>query len=271
MRVKICDVYNTKYFYITMGKDLNYMWNTCVALRENPEHPYNIGNATLGTIYECFKKGQSVEFDLADARITSDVVPIVMTALRKGIVMCDTLNPDRDVILKTNMERVNLSVTTVPMPEFTVQSSPVDYIKSLEKDCVYLPPVTNPEVYVPLVVMITILRPSVKFCLDNIGDKVLRFVAERLTIPTLKKYPEHYAITPEGIQVVNITNGVYDQRLGEVVDIETASTSAYFVPTEFGSVRLFDDPIFAEIFMECAKLINQYKATKKLVLSDIFK
>lgn len=268
MRVKICDIYNTKYFYITMGKDLNYMWNTCLALQSNSSLEYNVGNDLLGKVYDCFKTGAPVEFDLAGAKITSDVTRQVIEFLRKGIVMCDTENPSRDVILKENMRRFSINLNTLPLPNYSIDTNVKDYITSLTTDVVYLPTNNNPEVYVPLLVMITILRPKVQICLDNLGQAVLNFVANKLTVDVLQEYDEFYMITPEGIQIVNKNNGIYVQSLG-LVSLSDAMTVANFVPTVFGKERLFEDSNFKSIFVDCTKMLNRYRSTRKRYLSDI--
>ena len=268
MRVKICDIYNTKYFYITMGKDLNYMWNTCLALRTNPNLNYNIGNDLLDTIYACFKTGAPVEFDLAGAKITTDVTRQVIEFLRKGIIMCDSENPRRDIILKENMKRFSLNIETVPLPDYSVNTNVKDYITSLSTDVVYLPTNNNPEVYVPLIVMITILRPKVQICLDNLGQAILNFVANKLTVDVLQEYNDFYMVTPEGIQVVNKNDGIYVQSMG-VVSLDEAMTVANFVPIVFGNERLFEDSNFRGIFVECTKMLNRYRSTRKRFLSDV--
>ena len=267
MRVKICDVYNTKYFYVTMGRDLSYMWNTCLTLRSSPNADYNVGNAQLGTIYDCFKTGAPVEFDLAGARLTSDVTRIVIDFIRRGIVMCDTESSWRDNILKENYKRLHTELTTVPLPTYTWDMSAKDYIQSLQTDVIYQPPSVNPEVYIPLLVMITMTRPKVQICLNSVGIALFNFVANKLPYDVLSKYSEYYMITREGIQIVNKDN-IYVQNLGKVT-LDEALTSANFIPTIFGNERLNNDPDFKGIFMECLKMVNRYRSTRKPLLSDI--
>lgn len=267
MRVKICDIYNTKYFYVTMGRDLSYMWNTCLALQKDSKAVHNVGNPLLGTIYECFKTGAPVEFDLAGARITSDVTYIILNFLNQGIVMCDSESKWRDTILKENMRRFAIHLETVPLPTYNLNNSVKEYIQNLQTDVIYQPPVTELEVYLPLLTMITILRPNVTICLNNIGISFMNYVATKVPFEVLERYDELFMVTPEGIQRVHKDN-IYVQNLGKVSLFEAMSV-ANFVPAVFGSERLFTDPAFREIFNSCLATINRYRSTRKPLISDI--
>lgn len=273
MRVRIVDVFNTKYFYVTTGKDLSYMLNTCVALRSNPEHPHNVGNPELGKIYEAFKKGEPVEFDLAEARITSDVTTTINMFTRQGIVFVDSAATWRDEILKENRRRLELAkqlTDAVDLPKFNPGEDAVAYIQSLSKDVTYVVPPTNLKLTLPLVTMIIIYRPSIKLVIDSIASELFSYVGDFFTEATLDGFDEFYVSTPEGVTLWKKGTPLYIQRIRKKeCSISEALTVADFVPAVFGVERLNKERTFRTIASDCNNRLNFLKAQQPVKLSDV--
>lgn len=270
MQFKLTELYNTRYFYITYRTDLNYLFETCLSLKENRDFQYNVGNESLGKVYDCVKSGAPVQFDLAGAKITSDITAVLRAYAERGIVFIDTTAPWRDNILRTNRERSAIDTSNVvPLPEYNPAEMIRDYINSLDKEKVYTLPINNAQVYVPLAVMILISRPSVKICLQAHCKDLFNFVGSKLTIEDLNRYNEFYLTTPEGTQIVSFESGrVYVQRVG-MADRVKALTVGSLVPTCFGRDKLIKDETWRSIFQECLNTMNRYRYTRKKTLMEI--
>lgn len=271
MRVKLTELYNTKYFYVTTGKDLTYMLSTCLQLMQDPNIQYNIGNEKLGVVYNCFKTGADIEFDLAGTHITSDVTPTILSFSERGIKFVDTENKWRDEILAENRRRFEQRASIqneVLLPPLPMEQPAVEYVQELSKDVIYRVPPQNQEITLPLVVLICIYRPSIQLHLDDVALPLMRYVAKNLTLNDLSNYDEFYMATPEGISVVKAGQDIYVQQLG-YVDMEKASTVADFVPTEFGRVRLNEDAVFRTIATSCVRVLNRYRESRPVKLSEI--
>lgn len=271
MRFKLTELFNTKYFYVTTGRDLTYMLNTCLALRANSNLVYNVGSDALKQVYECFKSGAPVEFDLAEARITSDVCISLNEYAKQGIKFVDTASEWRDKLLRDNESRIAVDLSkAVPLPTYTAGMNAVDYIASLSKDVTYLVEPTNLEIQVPLLTLILIYRPSIKLVLNTVADDVFRYVSDFFTIDDLKQYDEFYVSEPEGVFIWKKGEPLYIQRIRDkVCSFEDAQTVADFVPTVFGKERLNNNPTFRLIAGDCNARLNHYRAALPVALSDV--
>lgn len=273
MRFKIVDVFKTKYFYVTTGRDLNYMLNTCVALRSNPTFQYNAGSPELDEVYSAVKSGAPVEFDLADARITSDVTTTINMFARQGVVFVDSSAPWRDSILAENRRRLSLESQykdAIELPKLSMYDSAIDYIQALSKDEVYLVPPNDLNITIPLVTLITIFRPSVKLLIDNIAGELFKYVGEFFTEANLEEYNEFYISTPEGVSTWKRGTPLYVQRIhNKECDLSEALTVADVVPTVFGKERLNQDRIFRLIASDSNNRLNYLKSKQPVKLSDV--
>ena len=270
MQFKLVDLYNTKYFYTTFRLDLVYLFNTCLELRKNVNYAYNVGNDKLGKVYEAVKSGTPVQFDLAGAKLTSDIVPKIREYSERGIEFIDTKDKWRDVILRTNRERLSIDTSDyIDLPPYNPSTSVKDYIVSLDKNVTYKLPLNDNDVYIPLVVMILMSRPSIKINLNVHVKDLFNYVGSRLTLADLNKYHEFYLTTPEGTQVVDFSYGkTYVQRLG-LCDKEQALTVGTLVPTDFGKKKLVQDEDWKHIFRDCLNIMNRYKSSRKKTIEEV--
>lgn len=269
MQFKLTEVYNTRYFYKTTYKDLNYLFNSCLEIANGSTYAFHAGSKTIADIFDCFRNGTFVEFDFDGAALTSDVTCTLPSYITKGLHFIDSKNSLRSSIFKENERRLSIDKSDYTvMPPFTVDMNVNSYITEMRKDATYTIPLVDSNVYIPLAIMTTMVRPSIKFSLDNKGIDLLTFMANRLTPAILEKYDEFYQVTPEGILITSISD-INVQRKGKV-SLTDALTEANFVPTVFGTKRIFEDPDFRPIFVDCNRILTRYRKTRKSKLSDYF-
>lgn len=270
MRFKITELYNTKYLYRTMNVDLNYLFTTIKALQADNKYAYNVGNTQLGKVYDAAKAGAPIEFDLAETKITPDVVTTLMHYSSQGIVFVDSKDKWRDDIFRTNRERAAIDKSgAVNLPEYDPEMTVKEYIKSLDKNTIYQIPLTQNDVYIPLTIMILLSRPSVNILIDNKAKDLFTYVGSRLTVQDLLQYKKFYFTSPEGTQVLDFTSGkAHVQRLGEV-DIITAGTVGTLVPIEFGSTKLLGKQCWDNLLKSCLNILNGYRSSQKVKLGDL--
>ena len=271
MRFKITELFGTKYFYVTTGKDLTYMLNVCLGLRKDSNMEYNIGSDALRQVYDCFKSGAPVEFDLAEARLTSDVCATLNEYMRQGIRFVDSHAEWRDNLLKDNEARLQIDLSkAVPLPTYTADMNAVTYLQNLSSECTYIVGTGNLDLYKPLVTIIIMFRPSVKLVLNEIAGDIFKYVSDFFTPDDLKRYDEFYVSEPEGVFVWKRGEPLYIQRIHDKkCTFEEAQTVADFVPTVFGKERLNMDPTFRIIAGDCNAKLNCCRANIPIALSDV--
>ena len=278
MTVKLTELYNTKFFYITTGKDLTYLFTTCASLRANPELKVNAGNNLMEQVFSCFRVGAPVTFDLADGRFTSDVTHIILTAQRDyKMDIIDSVNIWRNDILAENKRRIDANDAAggyenmTQLPVLKREDKAIDFIKALDKTVAYSVPVTyEKEIWLQLCTLIQIFRPSVTLYLNGREALLLDYVASRLTPFDLKSWNEFYMISDEGVQVVDTRKPIYVQRLG-YCDVDQAMAVASFVPTDFGRKVMKDVPVFRAMANECIRALNTYKNQRSVTLAELFR
>ena len=270
MQFKLVELYNTRYFYITYKKDLVYLFNTVLALRENRNHPYNIGNAKLGQVYEAAKTGAPLQFDLAGCKLTPDTTTTIQEYACKGIEFIDTKDYGRNQIFITNRERQKISNQEfVELPVYNPSDSIVDYMQALDSSITYMLPNHDANVFIPLAYMIQVVRPTIRIAFVNCCSDFFNFVGDKLTLGDLQPYHEFYLTTPEGTTVVDFAKGpVYTQRIG-TVNMEEAMTLGTLVPTVLGKERLHKQAPWNSIFKYCLNSLNGYRATRKQTLDEV--
>lgn len=270
VRVKLRELYNTRYLYVTLQRDLIYLFSTYLELRKNSDYEYFAGNDLLQKVYSAARVGTNVEFDLADTKITPDIEQTIRTYGFKGIAFVDTKDYYRNEILKENRRRAQIDTSSfVPLPEYNSTQLVKDYVQSLKKDVTYTVTYNNVEVYLPLLYIIMVTRPSIKIDLAGMCSEFFSFVGKRLTLSDLEGYSEFYFSDREGTVVVSLNDGkVYTQRMG-LCDLETASTLGSLVPTVLGSKRLLNEGCWHTIFRTCLGMLNGYRATRKKKLYEV--
>lgn len=276
MVFKFTELFETKYIYLTFHKDVNYVLNKCAALQKDPNVPCHPLNETCRKLFDCAKSAAPIEFDLAEAVITSDITPCITDFIRKGFVFKDSSNVYRNSILQENARRAKISTENyISLPTFNLNMKVSDWIKSLPADEVIKPSAQNTDLYIPLVVMATLLRHKLNFCLDDIQKQYFTFIANRLSVSSLKLFDEFFVYVPdEGVYVQQFNPTGYVQSLG-LVGIEEAATAAYLVPTAITKKRAldidkeFDTDIFTNIFNECHRIVQGFIANRKVHLDDV--
>lgn len=271
MTYMIKELVDTRYLYVSIGKDLEHLLDTCKQLRSNPEFNYFSGNALQEKLFQDVKAGDDPVFDFADTKITTDVANLsVLRFVTSEFKVIDSKDAKRDSVFKESQRRLACTYENVTIfPDWQVRQSPKDYIKNLRLDCTYVLPTSTTQQIKALVIMATILRPKLKFVINNVQREIFDYIAPFLTPEVLEKYDEFYYSTPEGIEVLKLVDGLLDtQRLGKVPILEAAS-AGHLVPTAFGTERLYEDPAWRPIFDSCYGVLQQCERERKKNLFEV--
>lgn len=279
MLVKLRDIYNTKYFYISYKKDLVRLFSQFAELQKNPTlHPF-AGSAEMEKVFDAARAHAELQLDIADCRFTSDTTPLLLAAQRDyGIVLVDSADKQRDKILKENVERLNkygandsvIREQLTELPKLTKTTDPIEWLKSLQKGVLYgVPAGLNDEIWIQLIVLTNIYRPSIQLYLYNRESQVLRWVANHLTPADLEQYDDFYMVTKQGVTEVNRRQDIYVQELGSV-SFDEALTVASFVPKVFGTEVTKNVAAFQMIARTCIRDINKYINSKKVTIEELF-
>lgn len=271
MVFKLTELYKTKYFYKTFVVDLRFLFNSILDLRADPSKDIFAGSPLHEKLYSAVKSASSIEIDLADAKLTPDVSPVINEFARKGITFIDSSNNVRNYILEENARRSKISeVACVELPPFTTNSMVKDYLNSLSRDVTYTVPYTNDKVYIPLVYLILCVRPTIKIDMGGWGMKFFNFVSENLTTEFICQYNEFYYVTQEGTYITKSTDGMIDTQNMGLVPIQTAMTCGKLIPTVLGNERLVNADVWGNIADSCIEFLNKYKASGKSTLADLY-
>ena len=271
MQFKLKEIYNTRYLYLPYVLDLNYLFSNIVEIRKNPNHECNAGNALLEQVYNAARVGSPLEFDLADVKLTPDTVRVINNYALQGVMFTDTKDSLRASILRTNRERMAIDKSSyIDLPHYDMNVLVKDYVASLTKDVTYCMPATDSDIYIPLVYIISTVRPSVKLCIGNHSNTFFNFIGSRLPVSLIEKYDEFYFTTKDGTMIVKFVNGKTTVQRYSVVDIEEALTIGTLVPTIFGKERIYKEDGWSSIFKECLDSLNHYRNTRKQTLSELF-
>lgn len=269
MQFKLKDLYNTKYFYVSYCKDINYLCLNILELQKNNNHQCNIGNDEIAKVYNAAKNAAEIELDLAGCQFTPDVYNVVLNYIQKGLRFIDTELEWRNEILQLNWNRFRMSVNSIPLPKYSTDMSVPDYIRSLEKDVVYKVPDNDEGIYIHITFLITYTRPSIQLYLGNKVKAFMEYVGSKLILSDLLQFHEFYLTTPEGTRIVDFSKGdVYVQHVG-YTDIEGALTSGVLVPTVVGKEKLNKYPCFRRILKDSNDRMNNYIGGRKRKLNEV--
>lgn len=266
---KVSELVGTRFLYVTIGIDLKYVLHCCERLKADSSAMLNAGNDVQEKLHNAVRAGEEPIFDLCECNITSDISQIIFEWQDKGWSFTDSKDDYRRFILEENERRKREKPDEiVPMPEFKLNGSIVDYIKYLRTDVVYIYPSAT-DLYFALVIMTALLRPTVKFEMDNVMAKVLDIISSSLPISLLNEYTEFYYHTTEGVEILTANDGkVMTQRLGEVT-IEKASYGGYLVPTAFGREVLYKTPGWNIVFKNALDFVNRSKELRAKTLREV--
>lgn len=269
MRVKLTELLGTKYLYLTFCNDVRYICESIKSLQKDADFVPNAFNDATAELYQKIKLGTPIELDLAGAKLTSDMCDTILLQQRSGTIFVDSENSWRDAILQENRKRLDTHLeNTETMPEFTQEMRAPDYIRNLKKDIIYVPPVIQENVYLPLVVLTTITRPTIQFSIDVMSRGLFNYVGSHLTLRQLKSYHEFFYVTSEGVQIVDFDYPVYVQGFG-YGEIADALKFGYLVPTIFGKEKLVSNPDFLQMFKDCNDAIDKYRNSRKQTLEEV--
>lgn len=272
MKVKLRELYDTKYFYKTFAIDLNYLFDSIYELRKDPYKSIHAVNDKVASIFEAAKSGAPIEFDLAGCKFTPDCISCVMQGLAKGIPFCDTADASRDVILVDDMKRLNIKTDSfVDMPDFVLGSSVKEYVASLDNTVTYRIPTKDRNLYFPLAFITQCCRPKVNIAPCGLSIDYIRFIGSNFTIKDLYPFDEFFYATKEGVRVVkvNAERKLYDQKLGTVSIPEALNVGA-LVPSVFGVEKTLQTPGFDLLFERCLNAIQAQGVAQKLTLEQFF-
>ena len=113
-----------KWYHTTV----NYVLNKCAALQKDPNIPCHPLNETCRKLFDCAKSAAPIEFDLAEAVITSDITPCITDFIRRGFVFKDSSNVYRNSILQENARRAKISTENyISLPTFNLNMKVSDW------------------------------------------------------------------------------------------------------------------------------------------------
>lgn len=264
------EVLDTRYFYISIDTDFIHVMDTIMRLREDPNAEYFAGNDAQEAVFQDVIRGEEITFDMQDVRITSDCTMSISNATRRGIHFVDTKNPDRNALLLENRNRQAVT-DAIDLPAYTATSDPIEYINNLRSDVVYKMPIDMTKVNISLIVLIALARPKVQFAMDNSHGVIFDYMADAITLPVLCKYTEFYYHTPEGIEVLTLTNGTLSTQRRGHCSIAEACEAGSLIPTVFGRERLITDPDWERLANMCLSALNAYKQAMPKTLGEVLK
>lgn len=271
MRVKLVDIYNTRYFYLSYCKDLKYLFTSYLNMRENKELKCHAGNDLMQQVFDCAHANANVEFDLANAKLTTDAVSTIQYYASRGVLFIDTADPVRNEILRNNRDCVGArSRNEVDLPMIKFDQSLKEYLSSLSRDVVYsATQITDEQLLFPLALTILIRRPTIKLDMTHHLPKFMRFVSELLPTDFVLRFNEFFFTTQEGTRIVKAVDGKIATQQRGPVTIEEAMTIGYLVPAELGTRNLANDAVWDSTLSRCINIVNACKKKKDLFLSEV--
>lgn len=269
MIVSILNLYNTRYLYITYIKDLEHLFRSVQELKANPSAQPHAGSAYMSEIFEAARRGEELKYDFAECKITSDVTEVLGRYSDSGHIFIDSKDPVRNAIFADNYQRyLNAQKPTMPLPEYDLGDKIVPYIAALDPNVIYTAKVGS-DLDCYLILLATMVRPSLQFVLNSTNDKIIRIVSMLLDSNTRFKYSEFYYATDEGIQVLSAVDGqVHTQRYG-LLPVRDAAAKGAMVPTAFGREVLYQQPGWKDVFERVLNIVNQMRASKPKSLLEV--
>lgn len=286
---KLLDIYNTKFFYLSYKKDLQYLCSTILNLEKGQVDDPHAGCDLMKNLFDDVKAGRAVSIDCADIVFSADLSSLISYFEGEGIYFIDSADEWRNKLFENNRSNLKYrgyKTMVLPMPD---KDQPLtEYLKYLGSDIPYELPINPSDILWPLIYVISARRPSVKIMMGRFAAEFFEYVSRAFTIKNLefysnyeysrknkrtgivvtKKFNEFYFSTKEGIEVINfndayITNSMgmvegaaYIQQLGQNGTITDAVSVGRLVPTILGKVPVYDLPIFDKLFTRSVKYIQ---------------
>lgn len=268
MTCKLIDLYNTKFFYKTFCNDLYYFFSAINRLRNGEDFHPNIGNEKIGEVYEAARRGEPIVIDLADARLSSDILRPIYSAEDDGIVFIDTMNAWRNNIFKENARRRQMKMSKLKLPEFTPKTDIKEYMKSLHQEAIY-DAVGQP---VPILIAITclamLMRPSLRICIDSIASTLFKYVNTKIPTEEVLNSSRLWMCTNEGVLHVSADN-IYVQEAQKVLPVKEALQYAILIPAAFGEEVLLHNQAYQGLFRSCLLILQEFQENSPKTLEEI--
>ena len=271
MTVKLVDIFNTKYFYITFRKDLSYLVNCVNKVREDQSLQLHAPSEKFAEVLRSVAAGEELTIDIAGARFTPDTEPMLHSMISADITLTDTELNWRRTLLEENVLRNGLrSTNSIPLPDFTYTTNIKEYIHELRTDVMYSRNALDNYVQLALVTLITVTRPSVTLSGDFFELGLFDYVNSRLSVTDIEKYDKFIMRSEEGVRVVDFSNNgtVFIQGLG-YVDYIDAVSKVSFIPAVFGTVTLLRDDAFSSLIHDAFMIIQQYQQSRPKMLYEV--
>lgn len=271
MRVRLVDIYNTRYFYLSYCKDLTYLFTSYLNMRENKSLQCHAGNDLMKQVFDCAHSNADVEFDLANAKLTTDAIRTVQYYAQRGVLFVDSADAVRNIILQNNRTCASLATNDmVDLPMIKFDQTLKDYLNSLSREVTYTATqVTDEHLLFPLALIILIRRPTIKLNMTHHLPKFMRFVSELLPMDFVLQFDEFFFTTTEGTRTVKVYNGkIATQQRGDI-SVEEAMTIGYLVPAVLGTRNLSTEPVWDSTMSHCISIVNACKKKKDLFLSEV--
>lgn len=274
MIYKLKEMYKTRYFYKSYLQDLEYLFKSCKALAKDPTVPVNRDASDLHRqLYDDIIRGESYTFDVADCVIGPECARCILVAQQQGFMFIDSEDKANDNLLRVNYQRIQFAPKeTVPLPEFTTTTDLKSYLPLLKSDVVYSIPPANIDLYVPLAILIMMLKPkSINIDSGANINLILRYVAKHISIADSFKNDTFYWCSNDGVTILEFDSaGKADvPGYGYIDKMETA-THGVLVPIIFGTVPTFMSPEFSSLKDACIEQINAFVKSSPRKLCEIF-
>ena len=271
MTVKLTELYNTRYFYVTFSTDLNYLMQTVQKVKENPEAQIHCPSKRFGEIVDSLRRGEELVLDTASARFTKDITPILLQMQRNGITLTDSEIPWRAALYEENSTRnAAASMPELPLPELPYSLGIREYITSLSKDIVYTPRHMDQQLQCAIVTAVITARPSVQISDRFLTSGLFQYVQRYIPTEALSFYTKFIAMSNEGVRVLDFSKGtsVFVQGYG-YIDLATAIARVPMIPAAFGERVVVRDPNFELLIRKSLNTINLYQQSRKKTLSEV--
>lgn len=115
--LKLVDIFGTAYFYKSLVKDLDYLFDTASRALINSAVKGNYYYPALNEAIEQFKRDGNITIDLSGAHFSRDTEPILRNAVsRYGVHFVNTDDEDMNNLLEENRRRLWQTYRTTPIP-----------------------------------------------------------------------------------------------------------------------------------------------------------
>lgn len=135
------------------------------------------------------EEGSFNTIDIAGARITPDISEEINKNIVPGHIMfVDSENKNNDDILRYNYQLASMNMTFEPLPEFKLGTDPIDYILNLDASKNYEINPDNRPLYMNLMILIMLIRPTIFLNVSGILGKMLSLIREILCIGDVEEF-----------------------------------------------------------------------------------